>query len=108
MGGEFLDRMYAFRNAAYSIPTHFADGRRPHGGRPRGPGPGRPGRRTGKFVPPCGRSAAAGQAALTSQGVPYTLVTASGTPPSETVNLPALTSGSTGNYNGVVIADSPN
>ena len=48
------------------------------------------------------------QAALTSQGVPYTLVTASGTPPSETVNLPALTSGSIGNYNGVVIADSPN
>jgi hypothetical protein len=48
------------------------------------------------------------QAALTGQGVPYTLVTASGTPPSETVNLPALTSGSTGNYNGVVIADSPN
>ena len=50
---------------------------------------------------------AAWQAALDSEGVPYTLVTASGTAPSETVSLPALSSGSTGNYNGVVIADSP-
>ena len=50
---------------------------------------------------------AAWQAALTSEGVPYTLVTATGTAPSETVALPALSSGSTGNYNGVVIADSP-
>ena len=50
---------------------------------------------------------AAWQAALTSEGVPYTLVTASGSAPSETVNLPALSSGGTGNYNGVVIADSP-
>jgi hypothetical protein len=48
------------------------------------------------------------QAALTSEGVPYTLVTASGTSPSETVSLPALSSGTTGNYNAVVIADSPN
>jgi hypothetical protein len=50
---------------------------------------------------------AAWQAALTSEGVPFTLVTASGSAPSETVGLPALSSGSTGNYNGVVIADSP-
>jgi Putative Ig domain len=50
---------------------------------------------------------AAWQAALTSEGVPYTLVTATGTAPDETVNLPTLSSGSTGNYNGVVIADSP-
>src|SRR5262249_55510902 len=32
---------------------------------------------------------------------------ASGSPPSETVTLPTLSNGSTGNYNGVVIADSP-
>jgi hypothetical protein len=50
---------------------------------------------------------AAWQAALTSEGVPYTLVTATGTAPNETVALPPLSSGSTGNYNGVVIADSP-
>ncbi len=50
---------------------------------------------------------AAWQAALTSEGVPYTLVTASGSAPNETVNLPALSSGGTGNFNGVVIADSP-
>jgi hypothetical protein len=50
---------------------------------------------------------AAWQAALTSEGVPYTLVTATGSAPNETVSLPALSSGSTGNYNGVVIADSP-
>jgi hypothetical protein len=50
---------------------------------------------------------AAWQAALTSEGVPYTLITASGSAPSETVNLPALSSGGTGNFNGVVIADSP-
>ena len=50
---------------------------------------------------------AAWQAALTSEGVPYTLVTASGSAPNETVSLPALSSGGTGNFNGVVIADSP-
>jgi Putative Ig domain len=48
------------------------------------------------------------QAALTAEGVPYTLVTASGTSPSETVSLPTLSNGTTGNYNAVVIADSPN
>jgi hypothetical protein len=50
---------------------------------------------------------AAWQAALTAEGVPYALVTASGSAPSETVNLPALSSGGAGNFNGVVIADSP-
>ena len=50
---------------------------------------------------------AAWEAALTSEGVPYTEVTATGTSPSQTVTLPALSSGTTGNYNGVVIADSP-
>jgi hypothetical protein len=50
---------------------------------------------------------AAWQAALTSEGVPYTLVTAAGSAPSETLNLPALSSGGTGDFNGVVIADSP-
>jgi hypothetical protein len=47
------------------------------------------------------------EAALTSEGVPYTEVTATGTAPDQDVTLPALSSGSTGNYNGVVIADSP-
>ncbi len=50
---------------------------------------------------------AAWEAALTGEGVPYTEVTASGTAPNETVTLPTLSSGNTGNYNGVVIADSP-
>lgn len=50
---------------------------------------------------------AAWQAALTSEGVPYTLATATGTAPSKTVDLAALSSGGTGNYNGVVIAGSP-
>ena len=50
---------------------------------------------------------AAWQSALNSEGVPYTLVTASGTVPSQTVTLPALSSGTTGDYNGVVIADDP-
>ncbi len=50
---------------------------------------------------------AAWQAVLTSEGVPYTLVTAAGSAPDETVNLPALSSGGTGNFNGVVIAGSP-
>ena len=50
---------------------------------------------------------AAWEAALTSEGVAYDEVTATGTSPSQTVTLPTLSSGSTGNYNGVVIADSP-
>jgi len=52
---------------------------------------------------------AAWQSALTSEGVPFDLVTANGTDPgAKTVTLPALSDGSThGHYNGVVIADNP-
>ena len=50
---------------------------------------------------------AAWEAALKSEGVAYDEVTATGTSPSQTVTLPTLSSGTTGNYNGVVIADSP-
>ena len=50
---------------------------------------------------------AAWEAALKSEGVAYDEVTATGTSPNQTVTLPALSSGTTGNYNGVVIADSP-
>ena len=50
---------------------------------------------------------AAWEAGLTQQGVPYTEVDATGTYGSEAVTLPALTTGTTGNFNGVVIADSP-
>ena len=50
---------------------------------------------------------AAWDAALTQEGVPYTEVDASGTSGAETVSLPALSSGATGNYNGVIIAGSP-
>ena len=45
--------------------------------------------------------------ALTTEGVPYTEVDATGTAGSESVALPALSSGTHGYYNGVVIADSP-
>ncbi|GAB2699886.1 hypothetical protein GCM10010442_17070 [Kitasatospora kifunensis] len=47
------------------------------------------------------------QNALDTEGVPYTLATSSGAIGSETVSLPALSSGTHGYYNGVVIADSP-
>ena len=50
---------------------------------------------------------AAWAAGLTQEGVPYTEVDATGTYGAETVTLPALTTGSAGNFNGVVIADSP-
>src|SRR5664280_2155685 len=50
---------------------------------------------------------AAWQTALSSEGVAYTSVTATGASGSETVVLPALTTGSVGNFNGVVLADSP-
>src|SRR5664280_282678 len=50
---------------------------------------------------------AAWQSALSSEGVAYTSVTASGSFGAETVALPALTTGSVGNFNGVVLADSP-
>ena len=50
---------------------------------------------------------AAWGSALANEGVPYTEVDATGTSPSETIALPALSSGTTGYFNGVVIADSP-
>ncbi len=50
---------------------------------------------------------AAWESALTTEGVPYTEVDATGTSPSQTVALPTLSSGTTGYFNGVVIADSP-
>ena len=50
---------------------------------------------------------AAWESALTDEGVAYTEVTATGTYGAETVTLPALTTGTVGNFNGVVIADSP-
>ena len=50
---------------------------------------------------------AAWEAALTSEGVPYTEATAAGSLGSETVTLPTLSSGTTGNFNAVVFADDP-
>ena len=50
---------------------------------------------------------AAWASALSNEGVAFDEVTATGAVGSEQVSLPALSSGSTGNYNGVVIADSP-
>jgi len=52
---------------------------------------------------------AAWQSELTSEGVAYTLVTAQGSPGSETVNLPALTDPDNSNhglYDGVVVVPS--
>jgi PKD repeat protein len=46
-------------------------------------------------------------AALTSEGVPYTEVDTTGTAPAEMVNLPILSTGTTGNFNAVVISGSP-
>ena len=50
---------------------------------------------------------AAWASALGNEGVPYTEVDGTGALGSETVTLPALSSGTTGYFNGVVIADSP-
>ena len=52
---------------------------------------------------------AAWESALTNEGVPYTEVDATNTTTAGSwdVTLPALTTGTTGNFNGVVIADSP-
>src|SRR5664279_90842 len=51
---------------------------------------------------------AAWQSALDTEGVPYTLVTAEGVLGSQTLSLPDLSSGTaSGNYNGIVITDSP-
>ena len=47
------------------------------------------------------------QNALSSEGVATTVVTASGSYGAETVTLPSLSSGSTGLFNGVVVADAP-
>ncbi|HEV2344102.1 MAG TPA: putative Ig domain-containing protein [Actinocrinis sp.] len=47
------------------------------------------------------------QEVLTSEGVPFTLVQASGGLGGQTVALPTLSSGATGDYNGVVLAGSP-
>ncbi|GAA1936693.1 putative Ig domain-containing protein [Kitasatospora viridis] len=47
------------------------------------------------------------QNALATEGVPYTLVNASGAIGSETVTLPSLSTGSHAYFNGVVVADSP-
>src|SRR5664280_1761595 len=45
--------------------------------------------------------------AVARSAAAYTSVTASGSYGAETVTLPALTTGSVGNFNGVVLADSP-
>ncbi len=50
---------------------------------------------------------AAWASALANEGVAYTEATATGTYGAETVTLPALTTGSVGNFDAVVIADSP-
>jgi hypothetical protein len=50
---------------------------------------------------------AAWESALTQEGVPYTEVDATGTAPDETVTLPALSDGTTGDFDGIVFADSP-
>jgi hypothetical protein len=50
---------------------------------------------------------AAWEAALTSEGVPYTEVDTLGASGAETVTLPTLSSGTTGNFNAVVITGSP-
>jgi hypothetical protein len=50
---------------------------------------------------------AAWESELANEGVAYTEVTASGTAPLESVVLPSLTSGTTGNFNGVIFGDSP-
>ena len=50
---------------------------------------------------------AAWASALSTEGVPYTEVDANGAAGSETVSLPALSSGAQGSFNAVVVADSP-
>jgi hypothetical protein len=54
-----------------------------------------------------GTTTAAWQSALSGEGVPYTLVTPTGAYGAETMTLPALSSGTTANFNAVVFADSP-
>ena len=50
---------------------------------------------------------AAWQSALSSEGVAFTTATATGAAGSQTVSLPTLSTGDVGNFNGVVLADSP-
>ncbi len=50
---------------------------------------------------------AAWESALSNEGVPYTEVDATGTAGSWTITLPTLSSGTTGYFNGVVVADTP-
>ncbi|HEY0805729.1 MAG TPA: putative Ig domain-containing protein, partial [Pseudonocardiaceae bacterium] len=50
---------------------------------------------------------AAWQSALSSEGVAFTTATATGAAGSQTVSLPTLSTGDAGNFNGVVLADSP-
>jgi hypothetical protein len=50
---------------------------------------------------------AAWAATLSSEGVPYTEIDATGSYGAEALTVPALTSGTTGLFDGVVIADSP-
>ena len=47
------------------------------------------------------------ESALTTDGVQYTEVDAVGTAPNQTITLPTLSTGTTGNFNGVVFADTP-
>jgi hypothetical protein len=61
----------------------------------------------GTCAAPTDATTAAWVSTLTSEGVPFECVLAAGTSPSETITLPALSSGTTGYYNGVVLADSP-
>jgi hypothetical protein len=52
---------------------------------------------------------AAWESALTQEGVPYTEVDATGASPNETLpsTMPTLSNGTTGNYDGILFADSP-
>ncbi len=50
---------------------------------------------------------AAWESALATNGVQYTEVDAVGAAPAQTITLPALSSGTTGYFNGVVFADTP-
>jgi hypothetical protein len=47
------------------------------------------------------------ESALATDGVQYTEVDAAGTAPNQTITLPALFSGTTGYFNGIVFADTP-
>ena len=77
-------------------------------GSPAGASPGQPSSRVLLVGSgPSDPTTAAWQSALNSEGVAYTMVTATGDYGVETVTLPALTTGGVGNFNAVVLADSP-